>query len=135
MKKSAKGSLWFRLIPAVFLILIAVAFYINISIINPQKSAEARAYALMVLIMYITVPVILLSIATYLSPWIGGIISLVLIPVLIYLFRGNENPFNWLSLIICGGLFLSGVSGIFLGIWNSRGKKVQDNKSQNNLIR
>jgi hypothetical protein len=137
MKKSTRSSPWLRLIPVLFLVLIPVIFYIIEIKIYPPDSGEAWAFALFFLIMYLSLPVLILTILIFGFPLIGGVASLALIPLFLLLFRdsleANENTLTiW---VICVCLFFSGVSGLFIGIWNSRGKQMQDNKSQNNLIR
>jgi hypothetical protein len=131
MKKSVGLSLWLRLFPVLFLIMIPVAFYILAFKIDHPKSGEVWAICLMFLIMFLIFPILILSIVIFGFPLIGGIISLILIPLIILLRNSlsfNEIQFAW---FICGGLFLSGVSAIFLGIWNSSGKRRKDKNYQN----
>jgi hypothetical protein len=134
MKKSIRSSPWLRLIPVLFLVLIPIAFYIIEFKISPPHGGDEWAWLLFFLII-LSLPVIVLSIIIFVSPSTGGIVSLVLIPLIIALrdkLSSEHIQFAW---VICAGLLLSGTSGIFVGIWNSRGKQMQDNKSQNNLIR
>jgi hypothetical protein len=123
MNKSIRTPLWLRLIPIIFLIAIPIIDYLFAFVLFPATRSEEWAIDLAFLIVFLSLPVLILTIITFVSPLKGGILSLILIPLIIVLrdsLSFDDIQFTW---VICGCLFLAGISGLFIGIWDSRGKR------------
>ena len=128
MKKSLKRPIWMRLIPVILLVSIPVIDYIYRFQLEPSHSIEGTMMDLVALIYLYVIPVIFLSIMIFFLPLVGGILALLATVLNIF---NPDNPYLPFAWYFFAALFLAGLSGLYIGIWNFKNKSKVKTNPQN----
>jgi hypothetical protein len=125
MNKSAKSPLWLRLLPGILLISIPIVWWIYGFMEHWGDDPDSSHY-FFTLGLLLIITCIILSTMISLFPFIGGIISL----SLLLIFWVPDIPVYFQDIYIYSMLFLAGITGIYVGIWNFRYRR-HSNSSAN----
>jgi hypothetical protein len=118
MSKSEKSPLWLRLLPGILLISIPIVWWIYgfMEANDPDSRHFFFIIGLLIIVIFI-----IISTTIVLFPFAGGILSLLLLLIiLVPYFPDNFSDVDIFSIYISSMLFLAGIIGLCVGVWNFR---------------